>query len=90
MTRAKAGAEELIHIITEHCGEQVIEPNMIHSQTFQISYEVVQILLEHQELIELLANRLVKLRCYDKRINSDEIANFRNVINQFNNINIQN
>ena len=78
---AKAGAEEFIHFITEHCGEQDIEPNLIHSHVFHVKYEVIQILLEHQQLIGLLVNRLVKLQCYDNRINPDEIANFRNVIN---------
>ena len=78
---AKADAEEFIQVITEHCGEHVIESNFIHFQRFEVSYEVIQILLEHQELIGMLANRSVKLLCRDERINPDEIVNFRHVIN---------
>ena len=48
---------------------------------FEVSYEVIQILLEHQELIGTLANRSVKLYCFDERINPEEIANFNHVIN---------
>ena len=78
---AKAGSEELTKLITDHCSEHVKERSFIFSGRFKVSYEVIKILLEHQELIGLLANREVKLYCRDEHINPDEIANFRHVIN---------
>ena len=80
---ANAGAQELTKLITEHCNEQIIARNEILDSDFRVSYEVIQLLLEHQELIQLLANRFVTLTCDDKRINQTEIATFRHVINPF-------
>ena len=80
MTRPKLGADELIQLITEHCGEQVIEPNFIRHQNVTVSYEVIQILIKHQELVDMLANRSVHLICRDERINPEEIAKFSHVI----------
>ena len=65
---AKAGAAEFISLIIEHCGEQVVEPNKIRFLSFKVSYEIIQILIGHPKLIELLANRKIKLICNDKRI----------------------
>ena len=82
MSAAKAGADEFIQLINDHCGEHIIEPVFLCLRTIEVSfYEVIKILLEHQELIKILANRSVKLLCRDERINPDEIANFRHVIN---------
>ena len=78
---AKAGSEELTRLIIDHCGENVKERSFIISERFKVSYEVIKILLEHQELIGLLANREVKLYCSDERINPEEVVNFRHVIN---------
>ena len=71
---AKAGADELIQIITDHCGEHVTEPNFISGKRFNVSYEVIQILIKHQELFDMLANRSVQL------VHTKEIANFSHVI----------
>ena len=48
---------------------------------FSVSYEVIQILLEHPDLIEMLADCPAKLHCLDNRLKQEEIANFRHVIN---------
>ena len=78
---AKVGADELIQLITEHCGEQVIEENFIRFQKSNVSYEVIQILIKHQELVDMLAYRSVHMICRDERIKPEEIAKFRHVIN---------
>ena len=41
---AKAGAEELIQLITSYCDEQVNISNKIQNSHFFVSYEVIQIL----------------------------------------------
>ena len=79
---AKAGEEEFIRVVTEYCGIQAVGSKFRRFKSFEVSYEVIQLLLEHQELIEMLANNSVKLRCNDDRIKPEEIANFRRVINQ--------
>ena len=71
---AKAGSQEFIKLITENCSEQNTELN-------EFRHSVIRLLLEHQELIEMLANRYVTLTCNDKHIKRAEIANFRHVIN---------
>ena len=77
---AKSGPEDFVRLITEHCGEQAIKPNLLCFYKLNVSYEVIQLLLEHQELIQMLANRMVGLKCTDKRINPEEIENLIHAI----------
>ena len=77
---AKAGAEELIQLITYYCGEQVNTSNIIHNSHFFVSYEVIRILIQHQYLIVMLENCRVLLFCNDERINDRDILNFEHVI----------
>ena len=78
---AKDGVDEFIQFITDHCGEDNTGPAFLGFNSFGVSFEVIQILLEHQELIVMLANRSVVLHCCDKRLKHEEIPNFRKVIN---------
>ena len=78
---AKAGVYEFIRVVTEYCSVQVDEEIFHYYKSLTVSYEVIELLLEHQELIGMLANFSVKLQCNDKRIKPEEIANFRRVIN---------
>ena len=61
---AKAGAEEFIRVVTEYCSvrRRIKIPSL---QIFEVSYEVIKLLLEHQELIAMLANHSAKLQCND-------------------------
>ena len=78
---AKIGFEEFVRVVTEYCSFQVVGPKFYRFKCFEVSYEVIKLLLEHQELINLLANSSAKLTCHDDRIIPEEIAKFRRVIN---------
>ena len=78
---AKAGVDEFIRVVTEYCSVQAFGSKFRRFKSFEVSYEVIQLLLEHQELIEMLSNNSAKLQCNDNRIKPEEIANFRRVIN---------
>lgn len=78
---AESGAEEFEKFVNEHCGEHVIIRSVIHGQGFDVSYEVIGLLLENERLIKLLQNYNVRLFNKDKRISNESIADFRAVIN---------
>lgn len=78
---AGAGAVEFKSFIYKYCGEHVIDFNLIHGSRIIVSYKVIQLLAEDEELIRMLRYHNVKLFCHDSRISDESIAEFRDVIN---------
>ena len=78
---ATTGVDEFIQVVTEYCSVQENKEEIYHFKVFTVSYEVIELFLEHQELIGMLANCHTKLYCLDNRSKQEEISKFRHVIN---------